>query len=103
MVNSALDEDLVRQIWDVINERQTKNTLRTLKIHTYGGSAFGDIHSGDLSTIVEHVSRSYLVTANPGIEGGIEIVELSKRRRETIDAKSRNFDRKMIEKWGEKG
>ncbi|KAF2468411.1 uncharacterized protein BDR25DRAFT_305060 [Lindgomyces ingoldianus] len=101
MINSALDEDLVRQIWGVINENRTKDTLQTLNIYTYGGSSFSNSHPGDLMEIVQHVSRSYRVTANPNVEGGVEIVELSKNRREERDASQRKSEQSMMEKWGQ--
>lgn len=102
MVNSALDEDLVMQIWEAINEHRTKDTLPTLRIHTYGGSSFGNCHPGDLMDIVQHLSRSYKVTANPNVGGRVKIVELSKKSREKRDARLREHERAMVEKWGRK-
>ena len=100
IVNSALDESLVKQIWDVINENRTKDTLQTLEIHTFGGSSFGNSHPGDLMDIVDHVSRHYKVTAAPETIRGVEIVELSKETREQRDASRRKHDKEMLEKHG---
>ncbi|KAF2656479.1 hypothetical protein K491DRAFT_379976 [Lophiostoma macrostomum CBS 122681] len=103
IVNSALDEDLVRQIWDVINENRTKDTVQTLDIYTYGGSSFSNSHPGDLMNIVQHVSRHYTITANATVGGDIEIVEVSKKQREERDASQRKHEQVMLEKWGHKG
>jgi hypothetical protein len=103
IVNSALDENLVKQIWSAINGKRKKDTVQSLDINTYGGSSFGNSHPGDLMEIVNHISRHYKVTADPTFDGGIEIVELSKKGREDRDASQRKHEQTMLEKWGHKG
>lgn len=110
IINSALDETLVQEIWSVINKNrfQGKPTLESLNIHTYGGSSFGNSHPGDLMDICSHVSRSYCVTRTDkekyGEEGsGILIAELSKERREERDKESKKHEQNMLEKWGHRG
>jgi hypothetical protein len=110
IINSALDEFLVRDIWTVINKTPPggKDTLESLNIYTYGGSSFGNSHPGDLMDICSHVSRSYCVTRmdrdKDGEEGsGILVVELSKKEREQRDESKKKHEQIMLEKWGHRG
>ncbi|CAI6340566.1 unnamed protein product [Periconia digitata] len=82
MVNSALDEDLVRQIWGVIKGHHSRDGLQTLVIKTYGAGESYYHSSTDLNVIINELSRSYKVTSKPDGTGGLHIVELSKTLRE---------------------
>ena len=100
MVNSALDEDLVRQIWLVINKRRQNGTLELLSLDTFGGSSFDSSHPGDLMEIVGHVSRQYFVTKDSGLADGIMIEEEMREDREEKDATMRKREMQWLERDG---
>jgi hypothetical protein len=88
IVNAALDEHLVRAIWDAINENRDQGSgLEELGVCTFGGSRFGsrNLDPNDMVKINSHVSRSYLVKPNSRVEGGLDIVELTKKKRKNKD------------------
>jgi hypothetical protein len=84
IVNAALNEHLVREIWDTINENRDLGSglLEELAVCTFGGSRFGsrNLDPNDMVTINNHVSRSYLVKPGARVEGGLDIVELTKKK-----------------------
>ncbi|CAI6339190.1 unnamed protein product [Periconia digitata] len=102
IVNSALDEYLVRDIWDVLNRRRrAPERLQSFTVHTFGGSAFGSSHPGDLMAIVQHISRKYRAVALN--DGGVKVTEMLRKKREEMDATQRAHEKVMIDKYGNKG
>jgi hypothetical protein len=104
LVNSAIDETLAKSIWDIICGGSNQQQLESLTISSGGGSAFGNSHPGDLMTLVNHLSRSYLIL-KPGIsnQDAVTVVELTKEWREQSDERQRGHEQTMLEKWGHKG
>lgn len=96
LINSALDETLAQSIWDAA----ATPSLQTLIIANGGGSSFGNSHPGDLSTIVNNMSRRYKLER---VHGKVEIVELSRTSREHRDQFQREHEQVMLDKWGHRG
>lgn len=98
LINSAIDDVLARSIWDVIASRKPGRPLAALTVTSDGGGAlFAHTSSGGLHTRIHHLSRSYRLTRRDDDGGGVEVVELGRKARETYDASDREHEDRMKE------
>lgn len=101
LLNSAVDEDLARSIWDVISTNKPGRPLKHLRIASGGGSAFGIMHPGDLSSRVDHMSRSFLLSRSDRDDSDhVEVIELGKRARGQRDERARHHEAEAMRRWG---
>ncbi|KAF2100240.1 hypothetical protein NA57DRAFT_54336 [Rhizodiscina lignyota] len=101
IINSAVDETLVRSIWDIISENNPK--LQSLRVTPHGGSGFGNSHPGDLMTIVHNLSRTFFLSRSETDENKLDVFELTIETRENYDRSQREHEKIMLEKWGNRG
>jgi hypothetical protein len=104
LINSAVDEALARSIWDVVSISKPGRPLMRLRITSGGGSGFGQVHQGDLSSRVGHMSRSFLLTRSERDDcNHVEVIELGKQAREQRDERERHHEAEMMRRWGHTG
>lgn len=102
LINSAVDEQLARSIWDRIAANQPSGRLSSATIAPRGGDFFGNATAPfELVIRVEHMERSYLITkrASSSSSSQVEVVEMGREERESRDRTQRQTV-KTLEGWG---
>ena len=90
LLNSAVDENLARSIWDLMHAKRERE-LDVLKILTRGSTFYWPRHS-DFPDVIRNISRSYLLTPNERDDSNeIEAIEIGKEAREERDTYTREL------------
>lgn len=93
LMNAAIDEPLARSIWDAISANKVGRPLQSLKITTTGGICLGADRflMSLLAHMVDHLSRSYLLTRSVRDDSDeVSVRELGERAREARGELSRD-------------
>lgn len=87
LMNCAVDETLVRSIWETICQSKAGQELESLKLWTTGGGHWGNyLGARDISVVVNNLSRSWLIErVARSDEDIINVKELGRRAREVCD------------------
>lgn len=103
MINSAVDETLVREIWDVISEHKAGKELQYLKIINRPGEWYRGYRIAGIRKCTRDMRRSYV--ARRVVREGVETItvrEIGQQRREELLAFERDHERDRIsEVWPE--
>ena len=92
-INCAVDEMLARSIWETIYRDKVGKQLESLKLYTTGGGDFGnDTAYNDIPTVVENLSRFWLIEKSVrDDEDIIDVKELGLGAREARDKQETDF------------
>ncbi|TVY44670.1 hypothetical protein LOCC1_G005843 [Lachnellula occidentalis] len=104
LMNCAVDETLVRSIWETICRNKVGQELESLKVWTTGGGHWGTTRTNcAIAPVVNHLSRSWLVerVCRDGGDDIINVRELGRRVREARDQKQTDEYRRRAEALGE--
>ncbi|KAJ4296815.1 hypothetical protein N0V90_006863 [Kalmusia sp. IMI 367209] len=90
-INCAVDETLARSIWKAISQNKTGRQLDRLKLWTTGGGEYGGGPTlGRVSTIIQSLSRSWLIERVPqDDQENITVRELGQHARNVSDPQAR--------------
>jgi hypothetical protein len=99
LMNCAVDETLVRSIWETICKSKVGRELESLKVWTMGGGHWGtSLNNGGIPPVVNHLSRSWLVERVCRDDGDvINVRELGRRVREARDQEQTDGYRRRAE------
>jgi len=103
LMNCAVDETLVRSIWETICRNKVGRELESLKVWTTGGGHWGDSGGNcSIPPVVDHLSRSWLVerVCRGGGDDIINVRELGRRVREARDQDQTDKYRRRAEALG---
>lgn len=86
LMNCAVDETLARSIWDTICQNKAGQRLESLKLWTTGGGVWGNYLGSSAATVVNNLSRSWLIERVARDDKDIiNVRELGRRAREARD------------------
>jgi hypothetical protein len=104
LMNCAVDETLVRSIWETICQSKAGQELESLKLWTTGGGSWGGyLGTWDISEVVNNLSRSWLIErVARNDEDMINVRELGRRVREARDQKVTDLYKRRAEYFREK-
>ncbi|KAI8624406.1 hypothetical protein F5Y19DRAFT_318282 [Xylariaceae sp. FL1651] len=99
LMNCAVDETLVRSIWETICKSKVGRKLESLKVWTTGGGHWGaSLSNGGIPPVIDHLSRSWLVERVCHDDGDvINVRELGRRVREARDQEETDSYRRQAE------
>jgi hypothetical protein len=97
LINSAVDEALARDIWDVISANKSGRPLAHLEISGRPAHLVGHPENPAIVRRVTHMTRSFRLTRNERDDSDqVEVVELQKRARERRDEEGRQGEARMV-------
>ncbi|TVY34831.1 hypothetical protein LSUB1_G008236 [Lachnellula subtilissima] len=99
LMNCAVDETLVRSIWETIYSSKVGRGLESLKVWTTGGGQWGtSVNNASIPPVVNHLSRSWLVERVCRDDGDVtRVKELGRRVREARDQEQTDEYRRRAE------
>lgn len=101
LINSAIDESLAREIWEIISKDKPGRPLASLRIASSGGAIFAGPCLDTVSERIRHMSRSFLHTRSERDDSDhVEIVELGKEMRERNDQLRRDGELERLKRRG---
>ena len=99
LMNCAVDERLVRSIWEAIYQSKAGQELESLKVWTTGGGQWGnhDVNCAT-SSVVKNLSRSWLIErVSRDDEDILDVRELGRRAREACDQRETDHYKRRAE------
>lgn len=103
-MNCAVDETLARSIWETIRRAKVGSPLRSLRLWTGRGDQWADgVSNGMACSIIDNLSRSWLLEVRDGMEYVVDVRELGRQGREIRDRAILDEERRDRERTADDG